>query len=696
MSKPNVALFFHVKIVLLGLLFISQNAIAQEFEWVKTAVESSSNPWAIATDDAGNTYSTGRFVGTLDFDPGPDEFNITAIGADVYIQKLDTEGNFIWAKSIYGYGSDDQARSIDVSPDGNEVYISGFIQDSADFDPGIDTYIIHGTGYTWDIFTLKLDGDGNFEWANNIPITGDAGLNSAVRRDDDGNVLFIGTFSDVQDFDPDPWILATYTLWAETGFAMFIQKLDSDGNFIWAKKISNARPGDACFTDDLALLITGNFFGEVDFDSGPDEFLLDSGEPTSAFVLKINAVGEFVWAKPFLGEELTKGQSINRDIEGNILCSGIYKSSTDFDPGPDVFELTSNGSYDHFFMKLNESGELLWANSIGGPGFDWIGGINCNSDNEIYIAGRFLSDEIDLDPGIGEVIASNHGESDFYIEKFDEDGNLIWWKQSNSTDISSINSFSVDPEDQLYFLGHFGNTLDFDFCPSSVHELEGGGGSQTYILKLSYCQVIGDTLVVEQCDSYTSSSGTNYSETGIYSETLESVCNCDSLVTIDVTIAPIDNGVTQVGPELTSDEDHIEATYQWVNCETDYSVISGETDQVFLAEEDGEYAVIITVGTCIDTSSCYTIYGLGIDSSLLKMNAQAFPNPTSGAFNIQLGKTYQTIDITVRNIAGEIISQSTHNAVRTIPMEIEQAKGIYFLEIKTDSGEQAFLKVVRQ
>lgn len=122
------------------------NSISQEFDWVKSSLSPNMNQLDIYADEDGNVYTTGRFVFTIDFDPGPDEAFLTApFGGDIFIRKLDENGDFIWAKSILGYANGDQGRSIIVSAEDDAIYIVGLFQDSADFDPGLGTSMLYST-----------------------------------------------------------------------------------------------------------------------------------------------------------------------------------------------------------------------------------------------------------------------------------------------------------------------------------------------------------------------------------------------------------------------------------------------------------------------------------------------------------------------------------------------------------------------
>lgn len=139
----------------------------------------------VAADSLGNVYTTGFFTGTVDFDPGPAIFNLTAAGnSDIFILKLDNAGDFMWAKAIGGTATD-EGKSIAFDNTGN-IYITGSFNLTADFDPGAATLNLTAVGNN-DIFLLKLNTAGNFIWAKAI-----GGLNSdigySIGVDDNENV----------------------------------------------------------------------------------------------------------------------------------------------------------------------------------------------------------------------------------------------------------------------------------------------------------------------------------------------------------------------------------------------------------------------------------------------------------------------------------------------------------------------------
>jgi len=139
------------------------------------------------------------------------------------VSKLDSSGNFVWAKKMGGDGSD-AGRDIAVDGAGN-VHTTGNFYSTADFDPGAGTYYLTAPGGDYfvdpDIFVSKLDSDGKFVWAGNMGGTSsDSG--NAIAVDSLGNVYTTGLFSGTADFDPGP---GTYYL---TGGSIFVLKLSDD------------------------------------------------------------------------------------------------------------------------------------------------------------------------------------------------------------------------------------------------------------------------------------------------------------------------------------------------------------------------------------------------------------------------------------------------------------------------------------
>ncbi len=131
-------------------------------------------------DQIGNVYTTGMFVSTVDFDPGPSTFNLTSAGdRDVFVNKLDSAGNFVWAGQLGGSSED---FGIGIAVAGGKIYTTGYFSGTADFDPGAGTHTLTSAGGR-DIFVsqlLELPDTGEY----NVTVTAGA----SIRGIDFGNV----------------------------------------------------------------------------------------------------------------------------------------------------------------------------------------------------------------------------------------------------------------------------------------------------------------------------------------------------------------------------------------------------------------------------------------------------------------------------------------------------------------------------
>ncbi|MDX1910595.1 MAG: SBBP repeat-containing protein [Saprospiraceae bacterium] len=402
-------------------IFISKLDANGNFMWAKQMGGISRNEsLSITTDNTGNVFITGLFVGTADFDPGPGTYNLTSPGSeyhDAFICKLNSNGNFIWAKQMGGTYYD-VGVSIMTDALGN-VYTTGYFTGTVDFDPGPGVFTLNAAGGSldWDVFISKLDISGNFLWAKQL---GGISYNSStsVATDAFGNVYTTGRFEGTVDFDPG---FGTFELTSTGIDDVFISKLDESGNFLWAKTIGGEEndSGLCITTDDSGNVYTiGNFRSTADFDPGPGVFNLSTVLPgyDDIFISKLDASGNFLWAKQIGGEGFDWGRSIATDNLGNVYVTGYFSGTADFDPGMEVYNLNSVGGADIFIAKLDASGSFLWAIQMGGTGFDESHSITTDASGNLYTTGSFYG-TVDFNPGGWIFDLTSAGQTDIFIHK---------------------------------------------------------------------------------------------------------------------------------------------------------------------------------------------------------------------------------------------------------------------------------------
>jgi hypothetical protein len=385
------------------------------FVWAKRiGTTTNENAYSIALDASDNIHIVGDFMLTVDFDPNAGVSNVSYVGqSDVFILKLDGSGNYLWAKS-FGSTNFDFGYSIAVDGSGI-VYTTGSFQLTVDFDPGAG--VSNLSAVSSDIFISKLDVSGNFVWAkkmggNNV----DAGR--SIKVDASGNVYSTGEFEVTADFDPSA---ASFTLTSAGAKDIFISKLNSLGNFVWVKQMAGGTlndVGNSIWLNSAGseIITTGYFQNTVDFDPGVGISNLTSLGTGDVFVSKLDASGNFLFAKQLGGSGNEVGTQIIQDPSGNIFCIGYFTGIGDFDPGATTFNLSSSGTNDIFISKLNTLGNFSWAGKMGGPNDELGYSITADASGNIFSTGSFQS-TADFDPGASIFNLSFNGGYNIYVNK---------------------------------------------------------------------------------------------------------------------------------------------------------------------------------------------------------------------------------------------------------------------------------------
>jgi len=437
--------------------------------------------YSMALDASSNIYYTGYFQGTADFDPGAGVYNLTSAGSmDIFISKLDSAGNFVWAKQLGGSGGD-IGESIVTDETGN-VYITGLFSGTGDFDPGIGVFNLTSTG-SLDIFVSKLDSSGNFVWAKQMGgAFDDEGWSLALSTS--GNVYVSGNFNGTADFDPG---IGTYNLTSAGQDDIFISKLDGSGNFVWARAMGAAGVDESysiAVNVSGSVYTFGHFQGTVDFDPGAGVFNLASTGSYDFFISKIDASGNFVWAKAMGGSDGYVYYSIALDAFGNVYTTSNFMGTSDFDPGAGTFYLTSSGAWDIFISKLDSSGNFIWAKIMGGTGYETGSSIAIDREGngDAYTTG-FFEGTVDFDPGPGVFNLTEAGWGDIFLSKLDSAGNFVWAKAMPGPEVDLGQSVAINSYGNVYLFGGFGTTITFSSTMLSNVNTSGGTWD-TFIAKL--------------------------------------------------------------------------------------------------------------------------------------------------------------------------------------------------------------------
>jgi hypothetical protein len=322
------------------------------------------------------------------------------------------------AVSVFGGVGNEFSESTVVDSTGN-IYTTGRFASTVDFDPGVGTSNLTTAGSS-DVFISKLDASGNLVFAKRFGAA-EADAGRSIALDSTGNIYTAGYFEQTVDFDPSA---GTTNLTSAGRSDVFVSKLDSSGNLVFAKRFGAAETdvGLSVAVDSTGNVYTTGYFEQtVDFDPGAGTTDLTTGGGSDVFVSKLDASGNLVFAKRFGGSNDDGGISISVDSNGNIHTTGYFEERVDFDPGAGTSNLTSAGGTDVFVSKIDSSGNLLLAKSFGGTANDVGRSITFDSTGNIYTTGEFAG-TVDFDPGTGTTNLISAGGNDVFILRLDPSG----------------------------------------------------------------------------------------------------------------------------------------------------------------------------------------------------------------------------------------------------------------------------------
>ena len=158
--------------------------------------------------------------------------------------------------------------------------------------------------------------------------------------------------------------------------------------------------------------------------------------------------------------------------------------------------------------------------------------------------------------------------------------------------------------------------------------------------------------------------------------------HCDSTVTVTLTIEnAIDVSTTTSG--LTISANAIGVTYNWIDCNTSNSVVPAETGVSYTPTANGDYAVVVTVRNCSETSACVNISTLGIEEQMSNINLSIYPNPVINKLTIE-NKELEINSISILNTSGKVVKTITENNNMIDVSNL--TNGMYLLQISTDNG----------
>ncbi len=426
----------------LGILLACMSLLTAQpldFLWTQRAGGTSNDHGnAIVSDDQGNTYVAGSFQENSVF--GDIVLTSSGIGDfEIFVAKMDSNGNWIWAVSAGGIGYD-SCSDICLDKFSNLIITGSFEGPVSSF--GSINLTISGSR---DLYVAKLDSNGNWLWARGS----NGGYNnnsSAVDTDNMSNIYVSGLISSGIS-------LGNISVPCNGSYDIFVAKLDKNGNWMWANSAGSPGPIDEYATGIVVdgsnnVAITGKcgsgaYFGSLEFTGS-----------NYVFVAKLDTNGSWLWVSASGGDANAYSQKISSDLDCNTYVTGHFWDNGILQFGSHVIE--SSGDDDLFVAKISSSGEWLWAQHASCLLDDHGADICCPDDGYVYVTGDFNGTMY-----IGDYNLSSSGGADLYVAKLDSNGN--WMSVIESGGNGTVNGYGIasDIYSNLYVTGLFSSTAAF-------------------------------------------------------------------------------------------------------------------------------------------------------------------------------------------------------------------------------------------
>ena len=686
-----------------GLLLstLNINAQAPSVQWQNT-LGSTSYEFLNTIDQT----SDGGYImgGYTDSNIGGDKSENSWGADDYWIVKMDNAGNIVWENTVGG-GNYDKLYAVEETPDGGYIVggqslSGGGWGDKSESNKG---------GY--DYWIVKLDEDGVVEWDRSYGGLGNDQLYN-VQPTSDGGYIIAGTSDSGISGDKTENRVGNSDYW--------VIKTDASGNIIWQNDIGGLMFDNvysAYETADGGYILGGTSTSGISGDKTAGNYGV-----VDYWIVKLNSAGTVIWDKTIGGTLNDYLYAVIPTADGgSIACgmseSGLTGNKTD----------NTNGLYDYWVVKLDNSGNITWQNSIGGTGNDYafVNAIDQTSDGGYAIAGYSQS------LISGDKTEANTGSWDYWILKINSTGSILWQTVLGGVSGDYANAISATT-DGGFIVGGFSYSSaggdkdedaigDADFwiirlagdcvpaeeiCNDIDDDCDGIIDDNNLDIDITvysgttFCQ--GGSVTMEAFHNGTSlqwkKNGANIpgansalytaNKAGVYTCVTTGLCSTEESIGTTVTVNKNPKAVITAGGPTTfcaggsvtlSVTPVAGGMYQWFQGP---SAIAGETGLNYVATTSGNFKCRVTKAAtgCVKMSTPIPVSVTCKEGEFVENNMQVYPNPASTVVTISTlnnnEKTIHLIDALGSVIATQITTENV------LQMNIEQLPaGVYFVQI---------------
>lgn len=356
---------------------------------------------------------------------------------DIWIIKIDSQGNKVWSKTIGG-SKNDYGTSIITTNDGNFI-ISGYTESSDGIVPS--NFGLH------DFLVVKINSSGDVIWSKNYGFSGHDHAHKIIQTSDGG--YFVVGFSEYSGIEGSGGTQNNgegHEIGHKGvlhGSGEFIGvKIDSQGEFMWYRYFGgtqNDRVNDVVEANDGGFLMVG-FSESSDFDINDNKGSYDF------WVVKLQSNGSLAWKHNYGGSGIDQAFGVVKTNNNSYLIVG--RSNSD-----DKDISVSLGGFDAWVIHIDDHGHLIWNKSFGGSEFDSAEQVRMLSNGNFGIVGNTRSN----------LNNSLKGENDFWFLEVDNKANskVYWQKTFGGSNIDIAKDFYQNNNNEIFIVGE-SQSSDFD------------------------------------------------------------------------------------------------------------------------------------------------------------------------------------------------------------------------------------------
>ncbi|MEO7330865.1 MAG: hypothetical protein ABI193_19985, partial [Minicystis sp.] len=413
----------------------------------------------VRTDPAEDIYMANYITGVVDYGLG----NV-GLGEYISLVKLNPAGTTLWSKA-YPNGTKQYPNGLAVNAAGRLFLGGGYFNTlkfgapAAPITPvGQDDVFAAGFSTVGATFWSKSYGDGNsFQQFNRIT------------ADLQGNPVMTGWLTGAANFGGGAL--------NGNNVDIIVVKLDQNGNHLWSKLYGNAslEGGHSVAVDNNGnVVVVGYLTGSVNFGGGA------IGAGNTIFLLKLDANGNYVWAKTFSSTQSElRHHRIAIDGAGNIYIGGGKLGTINFGGGA-LATSAGVGFYDAYVAKFDVNGNHVWSKNYGDGQEQWVSDIAVDAAGNVIATGSFMG-AINFGGGVMNSLGGTEFGGDVFVTKLSAaNGTQLFAQRYGDASQQEPKAITTDPSGNVIVCGTFQGSINF-----GTGALNSAGGNDIFITKMT-------------------------------------------------------------------------------------------------------------------------------------------------------------------------------------------------------------------